>query len=108
MEAAAAAASADVTRRRLATEREAMRLYLRGDYDRARAQIQAFAEGPSPRMRLYLACSQAALAVLRGDAALADEARRTYGAVKGDAPTFVTDFRYISPAVQKVLNGGAL
>lgn len=108
VEAAAAAASADVTRRRLATEREAMRLYLRGDYDRARAQIQAFAEGPSPRMRLYLACSQAALAVLRGDAALADEARRTYGAVKGDAPTFVTDFRYISPAVQKVLNGGAL
>ena len=107
-EATAAAASADAARRRLATERDALRLYLRGDYDRARAQIQAFPEDPSPRMRLYLACSQAALALLRGDEKLATEARRTYGAVKADAAAFATDFRYISPAVQQLLNGGAL
>jgi hypothetical protein len=106
-EATAAAASADAARR-LSTERDALRLYLRGEYDRARAEIQAFPDDPSPRMRLYLACSQAALALLRGDDDLATEARRTYGAVKADAAAFATDFRYISPAVQQLLNGGAL
>lgn len=106
--AAAAAAAADVARRRVATERDTMRLYLLGDYDRAQAQILAFVEEPTPRMQLYLACSQAALALLRGDAELAAEARRTYGAVKADTAKFAADFRYISPAVQKLLEGGAL
>jgi hypothetical protein len=89
-------------------ERDAMRLFFRGDYAGARSHLEAFGQAPTPRMQLYLASSQAALALLRKDAALADQARRTYGEVKQHAATFEADFRYISPAVVQLLNGGAL
>ena len=99
--------NADAERLRQA-ERDALRLFLRGDYDVARQRLQAFGPDPSPRMQLYLASSQAALALLRKDEALAAEARRTYSRLRPHAATFEPDFRYISPAVRRVLNGGAL
>ena len=105
---ASAIAAADATRRRTAAEREAVLLFHRGDYAGARQRLQAFPETPSPRMHLYLACSQAALAILNNDTSLAAAARRTYALARPNADQFATDLRYISPTIVKLLNGGAL
>jgi hypothetical protein len=85
-----------------------MTLFYKGDYANARTRIQSFRDGPSDRMRLYLACSQAALALVQQDANLAAEAGRTYAVVKPSLAKFTADMRYISPAIQKVLANGAL
>jgi hypothetical protein len=106
--AAATTAAAEAQRRRSTAEREAILLYFRGDYSGARSRLQAFSETPSPRMHLYLACSQAALALLNKDANLAAEARRTYSRAQSGGGQFTTDLRYISPAIVKVLNAGTL
>jgi hypothetical protein len=98
----------DLTRRRGVLEREAMTLFYKGDYANARTRIQSFRDGPSDRMRLYLACSQAALALVQQDASLAAEAGRTYAVVKPTLGKFSADLRYISPAIQKVLSSGSL
>ena len=98
----------ELKRRRGVLEREAMTLFYKGDYATARTRIQSFRDGPSDRMRLYLACSQAALAILQKDANLAAEAGRTYAVVKPAIGQFNADLRYISPAIQKVLASGAL
>ena len=98
----------EITRRRGVLEREAMTLFYKGDYANARTRLQSFRDGPSDRMRLYLACSQAALALVQQDANLAAEAGRTYAVVKPALAKFTTDMRYISPAIQKVLANGAL
>ena len=98
----------ELKKRRGVLEREAMTLFYKGEYANARTRIQAFRDGPSDRMRLYLACSQAALALLQKDANLAAEAGRTYAVVKPAIGQFNADLRYISPAIQKVLANGAL
>ena len=98
----------DLKRRRGVLEREAMTLFYKGDYANARTRIQSFRDGPSDRMRLYLACSQAALALVQKDASLAAEAGRTYSVVKPALGQFTSDMRYISPAIQKVLASGTL
>ena len=98
----------DLKKRRGVLEREAMTLFYKGEYANARTRIQTFRDGPSDRMRLYLACSQAALALLQKDANLAAEAGRTYAVVKPAIGQFNADLRYISPAIQKVLANGAL
>lgn len=100
--------NADLRRRRGVLEREAMTLFYKGDYANARTRIQSFRDGPSDRMRLYLACSQAALALVQNDANLAAEAGRTYAVVKPALGQFSADMRYISPAIQKVLASGSL
>jgi hypothetical protein len=98
----------ELKKRRSALEREAMTLFYKGEYATARTRIQAFRDGPSDRLRLYLACSQAALALLQKDANLAAEAGRTYAVVKPAIGQFNADLRYISPAIQRVLANGAL
>jgi hypothetical protein len=105
--AASTTGTAEALRRRRDAEVEVMRLFYNGDYSGARTRVRAFAETPSERMHLYLACSQAALALLSNDSNLAAEARKTFALAKPAAGQLATDMSYISPAILKLLNSGA-
>lgn len=93
------------------TERTAIRLFLAGDYEKSAAELQrAVSSGmSSPRIYLYLACSQAALALLAGPSqneALVQEARRHYTLARPSQNAFATDRRFISPRILELLDGG--
>lgn len=90
-------------------EREAIFLFFSGDYQKAAGTLRrAIGSGhTSPRIHLYLACSQAALALLSGASRnedLVQEARRQYALARPAENAFTADRRFISPRILELLN----
>ncbi len=90
-------------------EREAIFLFFSGDYQKAAGTLRrAIGSGhTSPRIHLYLACSQAALALLSGasrNEELVQEARRQYALARPGENEFAADRRFISPKILELLN----
>ncbi len=97
-------AGADIAR----IEREAMRQFFSKDYQGAKATLQSSLKAgrTSPRIYLYLACSDAALSLLSGpsqDAALLQQARQHYAQAKPQENGFAADRQYISPRILQLL-----
>jgi hypothetical protein len=86
-----------------ASEREAIRLYLSGQYADASDQVVRAGTRATPRALFYMACSQTALAILgQGGSAAIDEAK-TLVARAGNPDQFAADRRYVSPRVLRML-----
>jgi tetratricopeptide (TPR) repeat protein len=93
-------------------ERLGVKLFLSGDYQQSAAELErAVGAGvTSPRIYLFLASSRAAQALLAPQAerqALVAAAQRHYALARPAAATLTADQRFISPSIQKVLNGGS-
>lgn len=91
-------------------ERLGVKLFLSGDYKESADQLErAVGSGiTSPRIFLFLASSRAAQALLAPQAeqpALVAEAQRHYALARPGAATLAADQRFISPSIQKLLNG---
>lgn len=91
-------------------ERLGVKLFLSGSYKESADQLeQAVGSGvTSPRIYLFLASSRAAQALLAPQAerqALVADAQRHYALARPGAATLTADQRFISPSIQKLLNG---
>jgi tetratricopeptide (TPR) repeat protein len=89
-----------------AQERAGMRAFLSGDY-RAAIDVLKDLAPRDPRARLYVATSEAALALLETDtakkAALTSDAQRDWAAIAGARATFDADLQYVSPEIRRIL-----
>jgi hypothetical protein len=85
----------------------ALRTFFGGEYAEAARQLRSIADGggASPRVNFYLACSYAALAVLRQDQNLAEEARAAWRVAANTGATFDEDRRFISPKILQLITG---
>jgi hypothetical protein len=97
-------AGADIAR----IEREAVRQFFRGDYHGAKATLESSVNNKrvSPRIYLYLACSNAALSLLDGPSrndALLQQARQQYAQAQPQRNPFTADRQYISPRILELL-----
>jgi hypothetical protein len=104
-----AGSAANAAARQAAAERNAMRQFYAGDYQRALRVLGDLekAQPLSPRAYFYRACSLAALALRSGsaDASQLSEARRVYAQSLRAANEFERDRRFISPKILQALAG---
>ena len=84
-------------------EREAIRLYLSGQYADASNRLARAGAGATPRELFYLACSRTALAILGQGGTPAIDDAKSLVARAGSPDQFAADRRYISPRVLRML-----
>jgi len=84
-------------------EREAIRLYLSGQYADASNRLARAGSGATPRELFYLACSRTALAILGQGGTPAIDDAKSLVARAGSPDQFAADRRYISPRVLRML-----
>ena len=91
------------------TEREAFVAFYSGDYARVELLLAPILESGtlSSRGHLYLACSYAASALLRGrdGEARLNRARDVYKQAMTKNPSFAADWKFISPRVREAVEG---
>jgi hypothetical protein len=89
-------------------ERDAVRQFFKGDYQGAKMTLESSVNNGlvSPRIYLYLACSNAALSLLDGpsqNTALLQQARQQYAQAQPQRNPFTADRQYISPRILELL-----
>lgn len=87
----------------IANEREAIRLYLTGQYADASNRLARAGASATPRELFYLACSRTALAILGQGGTTAIDDAKSLVARAGNPDQFAEDRRYISPRVLRML-----
>jgi hypothetical protein len=87
----------------ITNEREAIRLYLSGQYADASNRLARAGAGATPRELFYLACSRTALAILGQGGTPAIDDAKSLVARAGSPDQFAADRRYISPRVLRML-----
>jgi hypothetical protein len=91
-------------------ERSGLGAFYRGNYREALGTLgKVPAELTSPRVLFYLACSNAALALLEGEKGTTrlQRARELFRRARPQENTFAVDRKYISPRIIRVLEGAA-
>lgn len=92
-------------------ERDGLSAFYRGNYQQALAVLSKVPPDLStPRVFLYMACSNAALALLEGDdkgQARLQRARELFRQARPQQNTFAVDRKYISPRIIRILDGTA-
>ena len=87
----------------ITNEREAIRLYLSGQYAEASNRLARAGAGATPRELFYLACSRTALAILGQGGTPAIDDAKSLVARAGSPDQFAADRRFISPRVLRML-----
>jgi hypothetical protein len=91
----------------LLVERQGVQAFLQGRYDAAARTLAGLVKsgGASPRVQFFLACSQAALALLQGGTNSNIAAARASYRAAGQQNQFTRERQFVSPKVLQLLEG---